>query len=92
MSPCPPEHYLITVYEARNPKRRELFLGTTSLLSPKLAEEFAASPPPEISHWKPDDGASLSCLAYAIPAKEAREFMRKYARLRRRGSWRVRLS
>jgi hypothetical protein len=82
---------LITVYEARNPALRELYLGTTTLLSHRLAEEFGARPPRGLRHWKPEHGADLRCLVYAIPAGEARGFMRKYARLRRR-AWRVRIS
>ncbi len=91
MAPCPPDHYLITVYEARNPALRELYLGTTTYLSNRLADEFAARPPEGLSHWRPEHGADLRCLVYAIPVREAKAFVRKYAKLRRR-SWRVRYS
>lgn len=89
MSPCPPDHHLITVFEARNPALRELYLGTTTLLSPSLIDEFAARPPRAIRHWRPQQGAELRCLVYAIPFSEAKGFVAKYARLKRRRSWKV---
>jgi hypothetical protein len=80
---------LVTVYEARNPDLREIYLGTTTFLSERLVAEFAAHPPNPIRHWKPEHLADVRCIVYAIPGAEARGFIRKYSRDRRRRSWRV---
>lgn len=89
MAPCPPDHYLVTVYEARNPALHELYLGTTSLLSERLVQEFSANPPRSIRHWQPEHRSHVRCIVYAIPGAEARGFIRKYSRDKRRRSWRV---
>lgn len=90
MTPPPlPQHHLVTVYEVVNETLGEVYLGTTNLLSPKLARDFERFPPKAIARWRARDRVILRCLVYAIPLREAEAFVRKFAVLGKRRARRV---
>ena len=72
------------VFEVANESTGEVYLGVTDLLASRLAKEFHRAPPRAVRSWRPEHRLVLRCLAYAIPLREGRAFVQKYAALRKR--------
>lgn len=84
-----PDHHLITVYEAANDTRREVYVGTTNLLIDQLIRAFHSFLPRVARHWKKEDRILFRCVEYSIPVSEARKFIDGYAKSDALKGWKV---
>lgn len=74
----------VTVFEAVNDRRREIFVGVTTL----PMHELIARPPETIRHWTEGETAFRS-LEFGLPLDEARAFIERYAQVNAREGWTV---
>lgn len=81
--------HLITVYEAINLSRLEVYLGTTTLLAAQLEAEFRKNVPQQVAHWGDPSGVVIRCLEYSVPKKEASALIERYAARESLRSWTV---
>jgi len=68
----------LTVFEAINRKRKEIFIGSTPQPMHAAIADFRASPPPGTAFWKPED-VEFRSLAFDVAADKARAVIRLYA-------------
>jgi hypothetical protein len=84
-----PQHHLVSVFEAVNDSAKEIYLGTTILLSEQLTAQFQRTPPPAVAHWKPGQRVFVKVVEYSIPLKDARAFIDHYAESAASAGWAV---
>lgn len=77
----------LTVFEASNPARREVFVGATPLAMSALIASFREAFPPQLRHWRPREEVTYRSLEFGLSAARAAAFVRKYAAGPR--GWRV---
>lgn len=77
---------LVSIYEATNAKRKEVYYGLTSLLAPALAAWFKATPPLRLKHWG-KDRVQLKLVSYSIRPSEAAAFIAKLVDETPRAGW-----
>jgi hypothetical protein len=83
-----PETGGVTVFEVVNEKRKELFVGRTTLPMNALIAHHRAAPPAAMKGWSKDD-AAYHALEFGLTAPAAIEFARGYVASFRRDGWRV---
>lgn len=76
----------VTVFEAINRVRGELFIGATPRPMHVLIAELRHSPPPETASWLPDE-VEYRSLAFDLEREEAKDYIRRYAAAR--SGWKV---
>ena len=69
----------ITVFEAINLDRMELFIGATTLPMNALIESFRAELPPEVRSWNSIEGVAYRSLEFHLDASDAAAFIQRYA-------------
>lgn len=84
-----PGHHLVTAFEATNDTRKEIYLGTTSLLLSNLMKEHAETPPSAIAHWDRADRIRYRSIDYSMIKRDAASFLASYAKSRRIAGWKV---
>ncbi len=84
-----PQHHLVSVFEAVNDTVKEIYLGTTTLLSDQLAAQFPRTPPPATAHWESRHRVFVKVVEYSIPLKDARAFIDHYADSAAAAGWKV---
>lgn len=77
----------LTVFEAVNVSRREIFVGCTDLPMHALTAGFGRPFPPELGGWRPHDTVSYRSLEFGLSAGEAAAFI--LAHSPRREGWRT---
>jgi hypothetical protein len=77
----------VTVFEAINLSRREIFVGATKLAMSELMANFGAVAPPEVSHWLPGEPVDYRSLEFDMDPAAADAFIRNYAATQ--ADWRV---
>jgi hypothetical protein len=80
---------LVTVFEASNVTRKEIYAGTTAYLLDQLVKDFKKRPPKAASHWKEDDEVAYHCVEYALPPGDAQSFLEGYSRSAALMGWKV---
>lgn len=79
----------VTVFEIVNLKRKELFVGRTTLpMNAMIAHHRHALPAP-IKGWRDADDVEYRGLEFGLTAAAALEFARGYVSSFRRDGWRV---
>lgn len=68
----------VTVFEAINRARKEIYIGATSQQMHVTIAAFRASPPPGAAEWLPDE-VEFRSLAFELTVPEAAEAVRRYA-------------
>ena len=84
-----PRHRLVSVYEAVNDSLKEIYLGTTTLLSDQLAAQFPRTPPPATAHWEAGHRVFVKVVEHSIPLKDAHAFIDHYSGSAASSGWRV---
>lgn len=80
---------LVTVFEASNVTRKEIYAGTTGYLLERLVKDFKTAPPKAAAHWRRDDEIAYHCVEYALPPEDAESFLDGYARTAAILGWKV---
>ena len=82
-----PASTLVTVYEAINDTRREIFVG----LSMRFMGDVGLSVRdlPELRHWKAGEDVRVRGVEYGVPMRDAWDFLRRYALSRANAGWNV---
>lgn len=75
-----PSRQLVTVFEAVNETRKEIFVGVSDLLIDQLERAFQSSPPKSVQHWTSDDRILFRSIEYSVAAKETDDFIDAYLR------------
>lgn len=68
----------VTVFEAINRARAEIYIGATPHPMHMMIASFRASPPAGTAAWKPDE-VEFRSLAFGLEVEEAKRSMRRYA-------------
>ncbi|HXT01951.1 MAG TPA: hypothetical protein VN915_14850 [Elusimicrobiota bacterium] len=68
----------VTVFEAVNRTRRQVFIGATTQPMHALIAGFRASPPAGTADWRPDE-VEFRSMAFDVDAREAADSIRRYA-------------
>jgi hypothetical protein len=84
----PPQN-LVSVYEAVNDTLKEIYLGTSNLLSEQLVRDFASSPPAPVAHWTAGQRIVVNIVEYSIPAGDAERFIAHYASSAASAGWKT---
>lgn len=84
-----PEHHLVSVFAAFNPRRKEIFVAATVLLPSQLEDAFSRRPPAPVSRWK-GEPAEVKFLRYSVSKADARRLIASYEPPRTRADWTVR--
>jgi hypothetical protein len=79
----------VTVFEAINRPRKEVFIGATALTMAELMIAFRRTPPPAVAHWKYEESVEFRSLEFGMEPAEAEAFVREYSASMRLGGWRV---
>jgi hypothetical protein len=82
-----PKNPVVTVFEAVNLSRREIFIAATTLPIHEVVARHAAALPEEIHHWRPDEFVDHRSLEFGMEAPVAADFIEKYAATQ--PGWRV---
>lgn len=77
----------VTVFEASNESRREVYVGTTTLSMSALIAGFGEKRPAALRHWRPSETVRFRSLEFGMSAAAAAAFIRGYAS--GRSGWRV---
>ncbi len=68
----------VTVFEALNLPRREIFVAATTRSMNELIADWKAHPPAEL-RWRPAESIDFRSLEFDMNAEEAVAFIKKYA-------------
>lgn len=85
LDPELPESSLVTVYEAVNETRKELYVGLSTFFVPEIERRLRSKL--ALSHWSPQDRIVIRAIEYGIPLSMAREFTRAYEQSRVDAGW-----
>lgn len=78
---------LVTVYEAVNDARREIYVGLSMNFIGQV--ELTIREVPELRHWLADEPIRVRGVEYGVPMRDAWDFVERYARSRANAGWRV---
>jgi hypothetical protein len=87
--PRTPPTQLVSVYEAVNDGRREIYLGTTLHLADHLTTSFRSTPPKAVAHWGPGEKIFINIVEYSIPQRDVAKFIDHYASSAASAGWTV---
>ena len=79
----------VTVFEAINRSRREIFIGATAQPMHVMISAFRAAPPAGTESWLPDE-VEYRSLAFDVELEQAEGIVRRYAAAQE--GWKVRTS
>jgi hypothetical protein len=79
----------VTVFEAINRPRKEVFIGATALTMAELMFAFRRAPPSAARHWTRDDAVEFRSLEFGMDPRDAEAFIREYSATMARGGWLV---
>lgn len=77
----------VTIFEAINLSRKELFIAATALPMHALIASISASAPPEVGGWRTDDAVEYRSLAFNMKPADAPAFIRLYSATQ--AEWRI---
>lgn len=87
VDPDIPGSTLVTVYEAINDTRRELFIGLSTLFMSDIESRLRARQ--ELAHWKDADRTRVQAIEYGMPYNSAREFLARYEQAKANAGWKI---
>lgn len=77
----------VTVFEASNESRREVYIATTTLSMNALITRLGQRRPAALRHWRPAEPVRFRSLEFGMAPADAAAYIRGYAS--GRSGWRV---
>lgn len=87
--PATPPTQLVSVYEAVNDGLKEIYLGTTTLLSDQLVSQFQRTRPSVVAHWKGEHKVYINIVEYSIPMRDVESFISHYSSSAASAGWKT---
>lgn len=87
IDPDLPGTSLVTVYEAINETRREIFIGLSSYFMNEI--EARVRKRPELAHWQATDRTRVDAIEYGIPLSVARDFLKRFETAKANEGWKI---
>jgi hypothetical protein len=78
-----------TIFEAKNARLKEVFLGATDGPVFDVVSRLSASPPAAIRHWNLKEISQLRSVEFKLDAGQARAYLEEHAKTLLAGGWRV---
>lgn len=87
IDPALPGTSLVTVYEAVNESRREIFVGLSTFFMAEIESRLRHRP--ELAHWQETDRTRVDAIEYGIPLSVARDFVKRFETAKANQGWKV---
>lgn len=87
VDPDTPGSTLVTVYEAINDTKREIFVGISTRFMNDIETRLRARQ--ELAHWKSTDRTRVQAIEYGMPYDAARDFLARYEHAKANAGWKV---